>query len=101
MKNENLECPACGESKLKSKTIHHYEYRTLMGMVTIQGDCVFNNCASCNETLIPGALIDKQNLQILSQLAKRTAILSPNGLKFVFSILPYSQSEIAEATGIF
>ena len=99
MDSKILKCPICGASELAKKVVHNYEYRTPMGIITIEGDVKFDACSHCKEVFIPGELINSWNLQILGQLSNRPAILTSDELKFVFSILPYSQTEIAEATG--
>ena len=99
MSNEENKCPACGEAALRKKSVQNYEYRTPMGIVTIERESRFDECGACGEVFIPGQLIDEWNHIILKQLHDRATVLTPEELQFVFSVLPYSQNELAKATG--
>jgi hypothetical protein len=92
-------CESCGKGSLKEKKISNYEYPTPMGLVTINGTNSFEECSNCGEVFIPGELIDKWNRLILESLGKKNSRFAPQELEFVFSVLPFTQSEIAAATG--
>jgi hypothetical protein len=92
-------CDVCGENAIQKKIVRNYEYPTPMGLVTIEGASEFESCGSCDEVFIPGALIDHWNRLILKTLLQSQTRYTPHELEFIFSVLPFSQSEIAKATG--
>ena len=92
-------CKLCGSLALKPKVVTDYQYRTPMGIVTIDGKSTFQECGNCKEVFISGMLIDRWNRLIMSELAKKHGVYSAEELQFSFSILPYSQNELATATG--
>ncbi|PIR22154.1 MAG: hypothetical protein COV44_09455 [Deltaproteobacteria bacterium CG11_big_fil_rev_8_21_14_0_20_45_16] len=92
-------CEFCGEGSLKKKKVKNYKYNTSLGVITVEGEVSILECSSCKESFIPGELIARWNRSILKHLKEKATHLSPSELKFIFSVLPYSQSNIAEATG--
>jgi hypothetical protein len=61
--------------------VKNYVYDTNLGDITIKGV----------------TKLDQWNKQLLNKLADRKRTLKPKELVFAFSVLPYSQNEIAEA----
>lgn len=99
-KMESLKrCLLCGETAVGAKLVRDYEYRTPMGIVTIEGESRFDECRKCGEEFIPGELIDTWNRQILDSTVKMRRLLLRTELQFIFSVLPYSQNELAKAVG--
>ena len=92
-------CEICGSGKLQKKKVKNYAYKTSLGTITVAGTVEFLECDSCKENMIPGDLIQEWNGMILEHLATKKSFISPMELKFIFSVLPYSQAEIASATG--
>lgn len=86
-------------SASKKKVVKDFIYQTPFGPVTIEGESVFSTGAETNELMIPGTLIDSWNQKILKKLLRNKSRFSAGELQFVFSVLPYSQNEIAIATG--
>lgn len=92
-------CELCNKGTLKPKKVANFPYRTPMGIVSIEGESEFEECSFCKERLIPGELINYWNRTILEKLSKKEGLFTPEELQFIFSVLPYSQSEIAQAIG--
>jgi hypothetical protein len=92
-------CENCGKGSLEKKKVLNYEYPTPMGFVTIDGTSEFEECPNCHEVFIPGELVDKWNRLILASLGKKTSRFTSEELEFIFSVLPFTQSEIAASTG--
>lgn len=92
-------CPTCGEMTLGIQVVKDYEYRTPMGIVVIEGDSRLEECRSCREVFVPGDLIDRWNRLVLESISKKVGVISAVELQFSFSVLPYSQNELAKAVG--
>ena len=92
-------CVLCGKNAVTDIVVRDFKLPTEMGTVTIEGKSTFEKCRSCGETLVPGSSIDHWNRLILKRLASKQGYLTPEELQFIFSILPYTQAEIAKATG--
>jgi hypothetical protein len=92
-------CAVCGKGPLKKKKVKNYAYQTPMGIVTVEGTSEFDECPSCKEVFIPGKSIDYWNRLILGRMVETKHFFTLSELKFIFSVLPYSQAEIATATG--
>jgi hypothetical protein len=101
MKGSNVmkECELCKKGSLKLKKVTNFPYRTPMGIVTIEGESEIEECPSCKEIFISGELIDSWNRLILERLSKKEGLLTPEELQFIFSVLPYTQQELAQSTG--
>ena len=93
------QCELCGSASIREKRVKDYAYQTPMGLVTIDGDSVFEECEKCGETLISGNLINEWNNLILKTLSIKRGLFSKQELQFIFSVLPYSQNDLAKATG--
>ncbi|MBI3534387.1 MAG: hypothetical protein HY072_02725 [Deltaproteobacteria bacterium] len=92
-------CPLCEKESVHEKKVRDYKYPTPMGLITIEGHTKLEECKNCKEIFIPGALINEWNHLVLKRLSKKQSRFTPHELQFIFSILPYSQAELAQATG--
>ena len=93
------QCELCGKESLELKRVLNFPYRTPMGIVTIEGESTLEECSFCEEVLVPGELINAWNRMILERLSKLEGFFTPEELQFIFSVLPYSQNELAQSTG--
>ncbi len=92
-------CEVCEKGALRKKKVENYKYPTPMGIVTVDGTSEFEECSHCKEVFISGETITYWNRLILGRLVAKKGYLSPQELIFVFSVLPYFQTELASATG--
>jgi hypothetical protein len=92
-------CEVCEKGTLVLRKVANFSYKTPMGIVTIEGESEFEECLSCKEVLIPGETINSWNRLILERLSKKEGLFTAEELQFIFSSLPYSQNELAQATG--
>jgi hypothetical protein len=92
-------CDLCEKETINVKKVANFPYNTPMGIVTIEGESEFEECAHCKEVFIPGKLLDSWNHLILEVLSKKEGFFTPKELQFIFSVLPYTQNELAQATG--
>ncbi len=92
-------CPVCEKGEIRLKPVKDYQYPTPMGLVTIDDEVQLEQCLACGEVFVPGVLIDQWNRLILQRLIAKHSRLNSIELQFIFSVLPYSQIEIAKATG--
>lgn len=92
-------CPVCQEGKMLDSTVTGYRYLTPMGFVTIDKKITLKECASCTEVTVPEELIAHWNHLILASLQDKRSLLTPTEVEFIFSVLPYTQDELATATG--
>lgn len=92
-------CIRCNEGEYADQKIRDYQYRTPMGIVTIEGESTILKCTKCGGTLISGEAYDKWNHLILKGLCEKHGLLDAKELQFILSVLPFSQNEIAQAMG--
>jgi hypothetical protein len=92
-------CVRCNKGRYADHKLRDYQYRTPMGIVTIEGESTILKCTKCDATLISGETYEKWNHLILKGLCEKRGLLDAKELQFILSILPYSQNEIAAAMG--
>ena len=78
---------------------HKIDFPTNLGTFTVSYRAKLPINPDTGNILLPGAFIEKVNKEILSRLAGKEGLFTPKELVFIFSVLPYTQSEIAFATG--
>lgn len=83
---------------MKTKTVKNYPYATPMGTVIIEGKSVFEKNDN-GEVFVPGLLIEKWNHLILKKLALKKSTFTAQELQFIFSVMPFSQNELAQLMG--
>ncbi len=92
-------CEVCENGNLKKKRLKKYDYQAPFGHVQITGQIVFMECDFCKDISIPAKTLKSWNQEILSHLVAKKNLLTSDELQFIFPLLPFSQSEIAFATG--
>lgn len=92
-------CDRCGKGEMKNAPVNNYKYRTNLGAVVIEGTTTFRKCQKCGYIPITGELLNRWNRNILKALLKVRHPFTSKELMFIFSVLPFSQKEIADAVG--
>ncbi len=92
-------CDRCGIGEMKNAPVKNYKYRTNLGTIVIEGTTVFKKCQKCGHMPLTGELIDRWNRNILKALLKVRHAFTSKELMFIFSVLPFTQKEIADAVG--
>ena len=92
------QCALCN-GKITQAPVKNYVYDSNLGEITIKGVTKLDQCTDCKNIFVSGEQMEQWNKQLLNKLAGRKRTLKPKELVFVFSVLPYSQNEIAEAVG--
>lgn len=92
------QCALCN-GKTVPASIKDYVYDTNLGDIVIKGVSKLDQCTECKNIFVSGQQMDQWNKELLRTLASKKRTLKPKEMIFAFSVLPYSQNEIAEAVG--
>ena len=92
-------CPLCGAMGMGVRAIKDHEFYTSLGTFVIEGQVLVDECKKCKEQFFSGELFGRWHRMILRLLLKKPRILSSAELRFIFSVLPYTQTELAKAVG--
>ena len=92
-------CNRCGKGEMREIKVRDYRYKTNLGTVTVEGETVFEECHRCKYRPLSGPLLDLWNRRILRKLVDLHHLFAAKELQFIFSVLPYTQTEIAQAIG--
>lgn len=92
------QCALCN-GKIIEAPIKDYVYDTNLGDIVIEGVSRLDQCTECKNVFVSGQQMEQWNKELLKKLAAKQRTLKPKEMIFAFSVLPYSQNEIAEAVG--
>lgn len=92
------QCALCN-GKIVETSIKDYVYDTNLGDIVIKGVSKLDQCTECKNIFVSGQQMEQWNKELLKTLASKQRTLKPKEMIFAFSVLPYSQNEIAEAVG--
>lgn len=92
------QCALCN-GKIVKTPIKNYVYDTNLGNIVIKGVSKLDQCTECKNIFVSGKQMEQWNKALLKTLASKKRTLNPKEMIFAFSVLPYSQNEIAEAVG--
>lgn len=92
------QCALCN-GKTVEASIKDYVYDTNLGDIVIKGVSKLDQCTECKNIFVSGQQMDQWNKELLKNIAAKRRTLKPKEMIFAFSVLPYSQNEVAEAVG--
>lgn len=82
---------------MEKKFVKEIDFPTNMGVFRIELNSELPINPDTGNAVLTGEVIDRVNKFFLSLLAKKEGIFTSNELMFIFSILPYTQKELADA----
>jgi hypothetical protein len=82
---------------MEKKFVKEIDFPTNMGTLRVAINCELPVNPDTKNVMLTGEVIDRVNNYLLSLLAEKEGIFTSKELMFIFSILPYSQKDLAAA----
>lgn len=81
---------------MEKRFVKEIDFPTNMGVFRVELNSELPVNPDTGNTLLTGDIINLVNRSLLGMLAKKEGIFTSNELMFIFSILPFTQKELAE-----
>jgi hypothetical protein len=80
---------------MEKKFVKEIDFPTNMGTLRVELNCELPVNPDTGDFLLTGEVIEKVNRYLLSLLAEKEGMFTSKELMFIFSVLPYTQKELA------
>lgn len=82
---------------METKFVKEIDFPTNMGVLRVELNSELPVNPDTGNPMLTGEIIDQVNKYLLSLLAEKEGLFTDKELMFIFSVLPYTQKELADA----